>query len=263
MTVRFGFILLLVLIVISLIGPVMSGYGYDEIHLTAKNHPPGSSFLFGSDDLGRDVFTRTCLGLRISLFVGAVAALIDLGIGVIVGAVGALSSERVETVVMRITDAVYAMPYVLLVMFLLLVFGPGLLSMMLSIASIGWVSMARISLYQFKQICQQEYVIYAKSMNASKWWILRKHLLPNSYKTIGLSMTMSVPTAIFMESFLSFLGLGIQAPKASLGTMISEGLSALEYYPWRVIFPVISVALLILSFNLIAESGSKHEQKTA
>lgn len=259
---RFGFFLLLLLIMVSIVGPLVTGYAYDDIHLMAKNHPPGALFLLGSDDLGRDVLTRTCFGLRISLFIGTCAALIDLFVGVTIGALAALSSKRVEMVLMRFADAVYAMPFVLLVMFFLLVFGPGLFSMIISLASIGWIAMARISLNQFKQISQNEYVVYAQSIGASKWWILRKHLLPNSYRTIAIAMTMTVPTAIFMESFLSFLGLGVQAPMASLGTMISEGISAVHYYPWRVLFPLGAVAMLILSFNLIAERAP-HAQETA
>lgn len=250
---KIGLSLLLLLIGISLAGPFFSGYSYEEIDLQMKNQAPGSLFLFGSDDLGRDVFTRTCIGLRISLLIGTAAALIDLFIGVTVGAAAALSGKRTEAVLMRIADAVYAMPYVLVVLFFLLVLGPGLLSMMISLASIGWITLARISLNQFKVVSENDYVRYAMAQGAAKSWILRKHLLPNSLKTIAAAMTMTVPTAIFTESFLSFLGLGVQAPMASLGTMISESVSAIEYYPWRIIPPLVSVALLILSFNLLAE----------
>lgn len=249
----FGIILLAFLIGIALIGPYISGHAYDAMNLEAKNTPPNTRFLLGSDDLGRDIFTRSCFGLRISLFIGAIAALIDLCIGVTIGAISALSNDKVENAFMRFADGVYALPQVLLVMFFLLVLGPGLLSMIASLASIGWILLARISLNQFKQLMQNEYVIYSKAAGASIWWILRKHLLPNSYRTIATAMTMTVPTAIFTESFLSFLGLGVQAPMASLGTMVSEGISAIEYYPWRVITPLIAVALLILSFNIIAE----------
>lgn len=250
---KIGTVLLLILLTISILGPWLSGHAYDSIDLSAKNTPPGSRFFFGSDDLGRDVFTRTCIGVRISLLVGTVAALIDLFIGVSIGAFAALSSKNTETLLMRIADGIYAMPYTLVVLFFLLALGPGLLSMLISLASIGWVTLARISLNQFKVVSENDYVRYAKVQGATKGWILRKHLLPNSSRTIAAAMTMTVPTAIFSESFLSFLGLGVQAPMASLGTMISESVSALEYYPWRIIPPLLAVALLILSFNLLAE----------
>lgn len=256
----FGTVLLSTLLFVAFLGPFFSGYSYDAIHLATKNSPPGLPFLFGSDDLGRDIFTRTCLGLRISFFIGAIAALIDLTIGVSIGAFAALSSEKVEMAFMRLADGIYAMPQVLLVMFFLLVLGPGLLSMILSLAIFGWILLARISLNQFKQLMQNDYILYAKTAGASKWWIFRKHLLPNSYRTLATAMTMTIPTAIFTESFLSFLGLGVQAPMASLGTMVSEGISSLEYYPWRVLPPLFAVALLILSFNLIAEGTSEKKQ---
>ncbi|CRX38169.1 ABC transporter permease [Estrella lausannensis] len=261
-----GLFLLLCLIAVSLAGPFFSGHPYDAIDLEMKNQPPGAVFVFGSDDLGRDVFTRTCIGLRISLLIGAAAAIIDLFIGVTIGAFAALSGKRTEALLMRIADAIYAMPYVLIVLFFLLVLGPGILSMMISLASIGWITLARISLNQFKVVSENDYVRYAKAQGASKSWILRKHLLPNSAKTIAAAMTMTVPTAIFTESFLSFLGLGVQAPMASLGTMISESVSAIEYYPWRIIPPLVAVALLILSFNLLAEmkmEASSHESQSA
>jgi len=251
--VKLGIIMLTALVLVAIFGPFLSGYAYDGINLALKNQPPGTLFLLGSDDLGRDVFTRTCIGLRISLFIGSLAALIDLCIGVTVGAIASQSSERVETAFLRFADGLFAMPHVLLVMFFLLVLGPGILSMVISLVCIGWIPLARIALNRFKQIRVSDYVVYAESIGASKWWILRKHLLPNSMRTIAIAMSMTVPAAIFMESFLSFLGLGVRAPMASLGTMLSEGVSAIEHYPWRVFSPLTAIALVILSFNLIAD----------
>jgi len=247
------FVLLLGLVVVAILGPLFSGYAYDGINLALKNQPPSSLFLLGSDDLGRDVFTRTCIGLRISLFIGSLAAIIDLCIGVTVGAIAAQSSEKVEMAFLRFADGLFAMPHVLLVMFFLLVLGPGLLSMVLSLVCIGWIPLARVALNRFKQIRTSDYVVYAESIGASKWWILRKHLLPNGVRTIAIAMSMTVPAAIFMESFLSFLGLGVRAPMASLGTMLSEGVSSLEHYPWRALSPLAAIAIVILSFNLIAD----------
>lgn len=249
----FGLITLSLILIFALIGPLISGYTYDETHLALKNQPPSTLFWFGTDDLGRDVFTRIGYGARISLFVGISAALIDLCIGVLWGGLAAYAGGKIDEVMMRCADILYTLPYLLVVIALMVALGPGLLSILIAITLIGWISMARIVRGQFLLIKQQEYVLAAIAMGASRRRIFFKHLLPNSLGPIIVTLTLTIPSAIFVEAFLSFLGLGIQAPIASWGTMANEAIPALHYYPWRLFFPAFFISLTILSFNLIGE----------
>lgn len=248
-----GVILILLLIGLSLIGPLLSAHTYDSAHLELKNLPPSATFWFGTDDLGRDLFTRCCYGLGISIIVGIAAAGLDLVIGVLWGSIAAYSGGRVDDVMMRFADILYSLPYMLVVILISLPLGSGLFSIVTAIAIIGWITMARIVRGQILVLKNREFVLAAEALGASSSRILFKHLIPNSIGPIAVTVMMTIPYAIFMEAFLSFMGLGIQAPMASLGTMASDGLPALAYYPWRLLFPGIIISLVILSFNLIGE----------
>ena len=248
-----GFILLLSLVIITFLGPYLSQYQYDQIHLTLKNEPPSLRFWFGSDDLGRDVFTRVCYGGRISLFIGITAALIDLCIGILWGGIAGLVGGHTDECLMRIADILYALPYMLVVVLFIVVLGSGLTSMILALTVIGWITMARIFRGRVLALKESDYILAARSLGAGFFRILFKHILPNSYGQILVTLTLTIPSAIFSEAFLSFLGLGIQAPLASWGTMANESLAALQYYPWRLLFPSLFISITILSFYMIGE----------
>lgn len=237
----------------ALVGPWISGYSYYEIDLVKKNQPPGSEFWFGSDDLGRDIFTRVWHGARISLFVGLSAACIDMAIGVLFGGIAAFCGGRIDTLLMRTADILYSLPYLLVAILLLVVLGPGLVSILIAMTIIGWITMARIVRGQVLQIKQLDYVLAAEALGASSSRILFRHILPNAIGPIIVTLTLSVPSAIFVEAFLSFLGLGVQPPLASWGTLASEGLPAMSYYPWRLFFPALLISLSILFLNLIGD----------
>lgn len=249
----YGLFLLMLLLLFTGIGPAFSGYSYEETHLSFNNQPPSWQFWFGSDDLGRDIFTRVWYGARISLFVGFMAALVDLGIGLVWGGVAGLAGGKVDEILMRIADILYALPYLLIVIIFIVLLGSGLASIILAITLIGWITMARIVRGQILLLKEMEYVSAARALGASSARILFKHLLPNASGSVLVTLTLSVPSAIFSESFLSFLGLGIQAPMASWGTMASEGLPALPYYPWRLFFPALFISLTIFAFHLMGE----------
>ncbi|MFI0434395.1 MAG: ABC transporter permease [Parachlamydiaceae bacterium] len=264
---RAGVALLLPILFFLLMGPWLSGYEYDALHLAGKNHPPSFEFWFGTDDLGRDIFTRICYGGRISLFVGVVAALIDLAVGCFWGGVSGLLGGRLDDILMRLADILYSLPYLLIVILLSVVLGSGIFSLLIAITLTGWITMARIVRGQILMLKEMDYVIAAKTMGASALRLLFIHLLPNALGPILVTLTLTVPSAMFSEAFLSFLGLGIQAPQASLGTMANEGLTALEFYPWRFFFPACFISLILLSFHLIGEAlkeildegGHQHE----
>lgn len=242
------------IIFMAILGPFLSGYTYDQTHLTLKNTPPSLAFWFGTDELGRDLFTRVWYGARISLLVGLSAALIDLVIGFLWGATAALAGGKVDEAMMRAADILYAIPYLLIVILILVMLGPGILSILAALTVIGWITMARLIRGKILQLKTQEFVIAATALGASRWHILKTHLIPNALGTLIVTLTLTIPSAIFTEAFLSFLGLGIQAPIASWGTMINDGLSALYYYPWRLFFPSLLISLTLLAFNCLGDA---------
>ena len=248
-----GLVLLFLLIVMAVVGPMVSGYTYDQTNLTNANQPPSAEHLFGTDDLGRDVFTRVWYGARISISIGLAAALIDLFIGVIYGGIAGYKGGRTDNILMRFADILSGIPYLLLVILLMVVLGNNIGTMILAMCITGWINMSRIVRGQVLSLKSQEYVLAAKTLGASTTRIMGKHLIPNSMAPILVTMTLTIPNAIFTESFLSYLGLGLSAPIASWGTMASEGLPALQYYPWRLFFPAILISLTIFAFNVVGD----------
>jgi len=248
-----GLFILILLAIFAIAGPLVSNHPYYETNLPLKNMSPSKQFWFGTDDLGRDMFTRTAWGARISLFVGICAALIDLFIGVLWGGVAALLGGRIDNLLMRTADILYAIPYLLVVIMLMVVMGSGLIPILIALTITGWIGMARIVRGQLLQLREQEYIQAAQVLGAGQFRILFKHLIPNAMGPIIVTMTLTIPVAIFTEAFLSFLGLGVQAPMASWGTMASDGLPALRYYPWRLFFPALFISITMLAFNLVGD----------
>jgi ABC-type dipeptide/oligopeptide/nickel transport system permease subunit len=249
----FGLWTLACLLFMAIIGPFLSHYTYYETRLHLKNSAPSSTFWFGTDELGRDLFTRCWWGARISLFVGITASVIDLIIGVLYGAIAALLGGKAEEWMMRCADVLYAIPYLLVVILLMVIIGPGLTTIIIALTMTGWINMARIVRSQILQIKQMDFIKAAYALGAPRRRILLRHLIPNAMGPIIVTLTLTIPSAIFAEAFLSFLGLGVQAPIASWGTMANDGLSALRYYPWRLFFPAILISLTMLSFNLLGD----------
>lgn len=237
----------------AIIGPQLSNYAYYQTQLELINHPPSWSFWFGTDDLGRDLFTRIWFGARISLSIGICAAFLDLLIGVMWGSVAGYYGGKLDEFLMRLTDVLYAVPYLLKVIVVMVLIGSGVKSIVLAMALSGWINMARIVRGQILQLKNMEYVLAARSLGASSWRVLTRHLLPNIAGSIIVTMTLTIPTAIFVEAFLSFLGLGVQAPAASWGSMANDGLSAMRYYPWRLFFPAGFICVTMLCFNIIGD----------
>ena len=248
-----GLCFLCVLVVMAIIGPMLRPYTYYETHLHLKNQMPSKAFWFGTDELGRDLFTRIWWGARISLFVGITAAVIDMVIGVFYGAFSGLLGGKVDEFMMRFADILYSLPYLLIVILLMVVMGPGISTIIIAMTITGWINMSRIVRAQILQLKENDFTIAALSIGASRFRILTKHLIPNTIGSIITTMTLTIPTAIFTEAFLSFLGLGVQAPIASWGTMANDGLSALRYYPWRLFFPAAFISVTMLAFNLLGD----------
>jgi oligopeptide transport system permease protein len=246
-------LLLLFLLFMAIVGPVINSHTYYETNLPLKNTAPCKQFWFGTDELGRDLFTRIWWGARISLFVGITASIIDLIIGVFYGSFAALVGGKVEEFMMRIADILYSIPYLLVVILLMVVIGSGVTTIIIALTFTGWIGMARIMRGQILQLCQMDFIKAARALGAGRLRILMNHLIPNCMGSILVTLTLTIPSAIFAEAFLSFLGLGVQAPIASWGTMANEGLSALSYYPWRLFFPAGFICITMLCFNLVGD----------
>jgi len=249
-----SYFFLTLLCLMAFFGPSLSPYEYSSIHLELKNTPPCFEFWMGSDELGRDIFTRICWGARISLFVGLAAVCIDAILGLLWGTLSAYCGGKVDEGMMRIADILYAIPYLLVVILLTVVRGSGIVTILIAMTCTGWINMARICRAQILQIKTLDYVTAARALGASHARIIFIHLIPNIMGGVTATMMLSIPTAIFTEAFLSFIGLGIQAPAASWGGMINDGLSAMRYYPWRLFFPSIVITLTMFSFNFLGNA---------
>ncbi|MFS1515581.1 ABC transporter permease [Bacillus sp. SCS-151] len=249
----FGIFLLFILGIMAWVGPSLTPYDYATNDLTQANKAPSSEHWFGTDSLGRDVFTRIWHGARISLFIGLAAATIDLIIGIIWGGLAGYLGKRTDEILMRIADILTAVPYLLVVILLMVVLEQGLTTMIIAMSITGWINMARIVRGQVLQLKSQEYVLAAQTLGANTKRIMARHLVPNSMGPILITMTLTVPAAIFTEAFLSYLGLGVPAPLASWGTMASEGVPAMKYYPWQLFFPAIFICLTIFAFNVVGD----------
>jgi len=255
-----GLGLLLTIILLSVIGPHLVPYSPSTQSLTQGNLVPSAEHWFGTDDLGRDVWARTWSGARISLIIGFAAAAIDLVIGVIVGGVSGYMAgrgklgDRIDQYLMRVVEVLYGIPYLLVVILLMVIMEPGLMTMILALSLTGWVGMARIVRGQILQLKQQEYVLAAEKLGTSHGKIILKHLLPNMMGIIIVNLTFTIPQAIFSESFLSFLGLGVQSPTASWGTMANDALGViLSGQWWRLFFPGLMISLTMFAFNTFGD----------
>lgn len=248
-----GLGIIVVMIILAIVGPMFSSYTYAEQDLMAANQGPSSAHWFGTDTLGRDLYTRVMYGARISLTIGFVAALINLVIGVIYGGVSGFFGGKVDRVMMGIVDILYGIPLLLYVILLMVVLEPGLTSIFIALGIAYWLTMARIVRSQIIKIKKEEYVIATQSMGIPSWRILWRHILPNCAGPIIITMTLAIPEAIFTEAFLSFIGLGVSAPMASWGVLAAEGINSMRSYPFQLIFPALAISITMLGFAFFGD----------
>lgn len=211
------------------------------------------AYKFGTDDLGRDLLIRVIYGARISLTIAVVSVILNFFIGVLYGGISGYAGGRIDNIMMRIVDILYTVPVMLYVILLMVVMGAGLKTIILALGISYWVGMARIVRGQVLSLKEQEFVLAAKTLGASTWRILLRHLIPNAMGPIIVSATMMIPTAIFMEAFLSFIGLGISAPMSSWGTLCNDALSGLRSYPYQLFFPATAITFTMLAFNFLGD----------
>lgn len=241
------------IILVTIFGQLISPHDFRTQDLQATNMAPSSDHWFGTDSLGRDMFSRTWMGSGISLQVGIYAALVDLVVGVIMGGIMGYFGGKVDEVLNRFCEILYSIPSLLVVILLIVVMEPSMFTIIVALSITGWINMAWIVRGQIMQLKNQEYVLAARSLGAGPSRILFKHLIPNAMGPIIVTITMTVPNAIFAEAFLSFLGLGVQSPAASLGTLINDAIKAMTVYPWRMLFPATLISLTMLCFNIFGD----------
>lgn len=249
----FGLVVLGVLIVLSLLAPWITPYSYSAQDLELGPSPPSPEHWLGSDLFGRDLLTRIIYGSRISLAVGFVATAVALLIGVTWGAVAGYLGGRVDAWMMRAVDVLYALPFTIFIILLMVVFGNNIILLFLAIGAVEWLTMARIVRGQVLHVKQQDFVEAAVSLGLPRFRIIVKHVLPNVMGPVIVYATLTVPNVILLESFLSFLGLGIQPPQSSWGLLISYGVETMEEYPWLLIFPAAVLSVTLFSLNFLGD----------
>ena len=249
----FGLIVLAIVIVFAIFGPIISGYTYDGQDLTMRNALPSLQHFFGTDKFGRDIFTRVCYGARISLTIGFSAALINLVIGAAYGGIAGYVGGRVDLIMMRVVDILYAIPSSMYVILIMVVLGANMYSVLVGICISSWVSMARMVRSQVLTLKRQEFVFAARTIGTSSKDILLRHLIPNAMGPILVTVTMLIPQAIFMEAFLSFIGLGVAPPMASLGTMCNDAIEALRTSPYQLFLPALVICITMFGFNFVGD----------
>ena len=251
-----GLILLVLVICLLFAGPMMSGKDYQFINTAVKNQGPSSEYWFGTDDMGRDLFTRVCVGGRVSIYIGLACTCVMFVVGSLVGALAGLKGGWVDDLIMRICELIGNLPYLIIVVILSMVMGRSMFSLVFAMSLTSWVGTTRMVRGQILQIKEMDYVQAAKALGANTKRIILKHLLPNTLGIIMVDVTMSVPGFIFSESFLSYIGLGIRPPETSWGALASAGQQQLMFYPYQLFFPCLLIVISILSFHLIGDGLS-------
>ena len=251
--VSFG--MLAVIALAAIFGPLLSPYTYDDVSWDFISTPPdlASGHYFGTDDNGRDLFVRVMYGGRVSLTVGMVATLVSLAIGVVWGATAGFLGGRIDGVMMRIVDILYSVPFIFFVIMLTVVFGRDIVLIYVAIGAVSWLDMARIVRGQTMSLKRREFVEAAHAGGVRTAVVIRRHIIPNCLGPVIVYVTLTVPNVILLESFLSFLGLGVQEPQTSWGVLISDGARLMETSPWALIFPAVMLAVTLGCFNFIGD----------
>ena len=241
------------LIILSILTPWIAPYDYSFQDLSLGPSSPSIMHLLGTDTLGRDLLTRMLYGSRISLLVGFIATFVALFIGVIWGTVAGFYGGKIDTVMMRIVDVLYGIPFIILIILLMVIFGRNLVLLFMAIGAVEWLTMARIVRSQVMSITQQEYVMASKAMGVSNLSIIYRHLIPNTLGPVIVYATLTIPQVMLLESFLSFLGLGVQPPMSSWGLLIRDGAVAMEEYWWLLVFPASIFSITLFSLNFVGD----------
>lgn len=246
-------LLIFIFTMMAFVGPLMTPYTYFGNDLVNGDQGPSLQHWFGTDGLGRDLWERVWAGAKVSLFIGVVTALINGLVGTLIGGVSGFFGGKLDMFIMRAIDILIALPYLIFTLLIMLYLGSGLIPIIIALAVTGWLTLARLVRGQILSLKEQEFVLAARTLGASSTRLVLKHLIPNTLGVIIVSLTFAIPNAIFSEAFLSFIGLGIQAPQTSWGQLSSLGISAMQSYPYQLIIPSIFISLTMLSLQLLGD----------
>ena len=238
---------------LAIFAPLLTSFSYEETDLILGAVAPNSTHWFGTDELGRDLFTRTLYGARISLAIGLLAVVVSLVIGTLYGAVSGYFGGRIDYFMQRFLEILYAIPFMILVIILLTMFGHNIFMLFIALGAIQWLTMARIVRGQVISLKEMEFVEAARCMGVSRIMIIIRHMIPNILGPVIVYTTLAIPALILEEAFLSFLGVGVQEPMSSWGTLINDGVEIMEEYPWALIFPSLTLMLTLLAFNFLGD----------
>lgn len=248
-----GFVIILIYIILAIIVPMVSPFTYDGQNTAVQNTAPNLTYLFGTDNFGRDIFVRLWRGTRVSLFIAVVAVFIDVVVGMTYGLISGYFGGKVDAALQRFQEIVNSIPTLVVLTLLLTVLKSSLFTIILALAFTEWIPMSRITRAQVLKIKEEEFVLASRTLGASSFFIIFKEILPNIFNQLIIMCMMTVPNAIFYEAYLSFVGLGLPIPEASLGTLVNDGSSYFLIYPYQMLIPAIALAILMLCFNLVAD----------
>ena len=249
-----GMVVLAVLVLVAVVGPHLVPFSYDQINKNDVWAPPMTAgHLLGADSLGRDLLARLLMGLRVSLAIGLVATLVSLVIGIAWGAVAGYVGGVLDEIMMRVVDVLYSLPFIFFVILLMVTFGSNIILIFIAIGAVEWLTMSRIVRGQTLGLKHKEFVEAARAAGLSQGGVISRHIIPNLLGPVVVYVTLTIPAVILAESFLSFLGLGVQPPMASLGTLIAGGAQDMELAPWLLIFPALTMVVTLMSFNFIGD----------
>lgn len=253
-TALIGLFLFVGIVLLCLVGPLLSSHSYADGDLRMGATAPSATHWFGTDTLGRDLWVRTLHGGRISIAVGFAASLVALGVGLIYGMIAGYAGGRLDAWMMRFVDVLYALPFIIIVIILTVILGRSLLLLFIAIGLVEWLTMARIVRGEVRRLKQQAFVEAAIACGAGVPRIFKRHLLPNLLAPVIVYTTLTIPAVMLLESVLSFLGLGVQAPMSSWGSLIKEGAERLDIYPWMLLFPALFFATTLLALNFLGDA---------
>lgn len=248
-----GLVIICVVALMVVFGPMVAGKDYQLIDYSIKNLKPSAQYWFGTDEMGRDIFTRVCYGGRISILIGLSCTLVSFIIGTTVGGIAGYLGGKIDDLLMRVVEIIGSIPYLVLVVILSFLLGRSMVSLVFALTITAWTGTARIVRGQVLQIKEQDFISAAIALGASPSRIILKHLIPNTLGIIMVNLTLSVPSFIFSESFLSYIGLGVQPPETSWGALASLYQTRLMFDPYQLLFPCMMIVLTVLSFHLIGD----------
>lgn len=246
-------IFILGMALMAIVGPMLVPFKFNDNNLMLGIVKPNAEHWFGTDGLGRDMWARVWVGARISLFIGLMAALVETIIGIVVGGIAGFFGGKLDMFIMRFIDILIAIPFLIFVILIMVIIGSGIFSIILAFSITGWLGMARLVRGQILQLKEQEFVLAARTLGADSARLIFKHLIPNTLGVIIVTLTMAIPSAIFTEAFLSFIGIGVRPPMTSWGQLANSGAMSMQVYPFLLIIPAIFISVTMLSLNMLGD----------